>query len=138
MSYSDRDRLRILLEDGVVNNNMDDFNQQIVQVDEIINRYPKDVSWSHTLINSPSNCVTLIAQLKGEGNREHYHPKWDEWWYILQGKWIWSIEGKDKEVKAGDIVFIERNKKHKITGNDPEQLSIRIAVSRADVDHVYD
>ena len=39
--------------------------------------------------------------------------------------------------QLGDIVFIERNKKHKIQaiGNS---MSIRMAVSREDVDHVYD
>ena len=45
----------------------------------------------------------------------HYHPDWDEWWYILKGKWNWTVEGKQLLIKKGDIVFIERNRKHKIT-----------------------
>ena len=36
-----------------------------------------------------------------------------------------------------DIVFIERNKKHKIKAIG-SVMSIRLAVSREDVDHVYD
>ena len=95
-----------------------------------------DKSWSHTIVNSPSNRATLIAQMPGEGNRMHFHPNWDEWWYILQGKWEWNIEGKRKIVKKGEVAFIKRNKKHKITAEGNE-MAIRLAVSRSDVDHVY-
>ena len=75
--------------------------------------------------------------MPGEGNRLHYHPTWDEWWYILEGKWEWMVDGESKKVKQGDVVFIERNRKHKITalGN---KMAIRLAVSREDVDHVYE
>ena len=66
----------------------------------------------------------------------HYHHDWDEWWYILEGSWEWLIEGEKKTINAGEFVFIERNRKHKITaiGN---KMAIRLAVSRYDVDHVY-
>ena len=39
-------------------------------------------------------------------------------------------------VKKDDLVFIERNRKHKIKAMG-DKLSIRLAVSRADVDHIY-
>ena len=60
----------------------------------------------------------------------------NEWWYILDGEWEWEIEGKCKKVRKGDIVFMRKNRKHKITavGNKP---AIRMAVSRADVAHIY-
>ena len=45
----------------------------------VIRMRRSDVSWSQTLINSPSTCATLIAQMPGEGNRMHYHYNWDEW-----------------------------------------------------------
>ena len=66
----------------------------------------------------------------------HFHPNWNEWWYILQGEWEWNIEGIRKIVKKGDVAFIKRNKKHKITAKGNE-MAIRLAVSRSDVDHVY-
>ena len=66
----------------------------------------------------------------------HYHHDWDEWWYIIHGEWEWTIEGKKEIIRSGEVAFIERNKKHKITavGN---KMAIRLAVSRYDVDHVY-
>tara|TARA_Y100001938_G_C8077432_1_gene426968 strand:+ start:1005 stop:2129 length:1125 start_codon:yes stop_codon:yes gene_type:complete len=132
----DADRLRVLLDDGVTNNTMYEFNKERVSIDEIIERNPQDSCWSHTLVNSKSNSATLIAQMPGEGNRMHYHADWDEWWHILKGEWEWFIEGKAVTVKKGDMVFIERNKVHKITAIGEDQ-AIRLAVSREDVDHIY-
>ena len=66
----------------------------------------------------------------------HFYHDWDEWWYIVKGEWEWMIEGEKKKINMGDVIFIERNRKHKITaaGN---KMAIRLAVSRYDVDHVY-
>ncbi|MCX6168383.1 MAG: cupin domain-containing protein [Ignavibacteriales bacterium] len=133
----DADRERILQSDGVIRNIMNEFNKEVVAIDKIINENGYESSWSYTLINSKSNSATLIAQLPGEGNRLHFHNDWDEWWYILKGKWEWFVEGKSIIVKKGDIIFIERNKRHKITAIGNE-IGIRLAVSREDVDHVYD
>ena len=132
----DADREKILNEDGVVNNNMFSFNKEKVSIEKIIKSNSKTESWSHMVINSPSNSATLIAQIPGEGNRMHYHHDWDEWWYIVKGKWEWLVEGVKKEINAGEIVFIERNRIHKITAIGNE-MAIRLAVSREDVDHVY-
>ena len=74
--------------------------------------------------------------MPGEGNRLHYHNDWDEWWYILRGEWDWEIEGKIKRVKAGDVVFIDRNRLHKITAAGAAQ-AVRMAVSRDLVAHIY-
>lgn len=133
---ADADVPSILKADGVEVNIMNDFNKLIVKVSDIVDSMPKDKSWSYTLINTPSNRATLIAQLPGEGNRRHHHSNWDEWWYIVQGSWIFEYNGIDYTVSKGEIVLIQRNNIHKITANDG-QLSIRLAVSRDDVDHIY-
>jgi quercetin dioxygenase-like cupin family protein len=122
--------------DGVKSLNLDEANQEVANIEEIFERYGFESSWSHTLVNSKSNSATLICQMPGEGNREHYHPDWDEWWFILKGQWMWTINNEEKVINKNDFVFIERNKVHQITaiGDTP---SIRLAVSRYDVDHVY-
>ena len=127
---------RILAGDGVSVNNQDSFNLEKVDINKIINKYGRKKSWSHTVINSQSNSATLIAQMPGEGNRMHYHHDWDEWWYIIDGEWEWMIEGIPKIIKKGEVVFIARNRKHKITATGGK-MAIRLAVSRYDVDHVY-
>lgn len=133
----DADRERILKQDGVVNNTMLDFNNEHVNIEEIIVRNGSEKSWSYTLINSPSNSATLIAQMPGEGNRMHFHPDWDEWWYIVEGEWEWVIGSDSRTVRQGDVIFIERNRKHMVTAIG-DKMAIRLAVSRNDVDHVYE
>ena len=126
----------ILKKDGVLKSNFDYENEPLVELEKLINSYGDSASWCHRLVNTENNSATLIAQLPGEGNRLHFHPNWNEWWYILKGEWEWVIDGEKTIVKKGDFVFIEKGKKHKITaiGN---QIAIRLAVSRADVEHVY-
>jgi len=126
----------ILKNDGVVNNDFDHENQPITNIDKIISEKDSSVSWSYRLVNTENNSATLISQLPGEGNRLHYHPNWNEWWYILKGEWKWEIEGEEFIVKKGDHVFIEKGKWHKITAVGNEN-AIRLAVSRADVPHIF-
>ena len=133
----DADRKRVLAEDGVFNNDLNNYNKEVASINEIITNNSTQDSWSHTLVNSPSTCSTLISQMPGEGNRMHYHSDWDEWWYIIQGEWEWQVDGNSLTVKEGDVVFIERGRRHKITATGSGQ-SIRMAVSRADVDHIYE
>ena len=126
----------ILKKDGVLDNNFDEENKPLVNLNELMNRYGFSSSWCHRLVNTENNSTTLIAQMPGEGNRLHYHPNWNEWWYILKGEWEWVIEGEKSIVKQGDFVFIEKGRKHKITAIG-SKMAVRLAVSRADVEHVY-
>ncbi len=128
---------RILEMDGIKNFTGDEANQEVVSIPEIIEKYGRSSSWSHTVVNSESNSATLICQLPGEGNRMHHHPDWNEWWYIVEGEWEWFVEGVSKKIKKGDVVFISKNRKHKITAKG-DKVAIRLAVSRYDVDHVYE
>jgi CMP-N-acetylneuraminic acid synthetase/quercetin dioxygenase-like cupin family protein len=127
----------ILRKDGVVNNEFNEENLPVSNIEDIISNNDNNISWSHRLINTENNSATLISQIPGEGNRRHYHPNWNEWWYIIKGQWLWEIEGEEFLINEGDVVFIEKNKKHKITAAGTES-AIRLAVSRADVPHIYD
>jgi len=127
----------ILAKDGVELNDLFDVNKEVVAISKIINSMPKDKSWSKRVIDTESNSMTIISQMPGEGNRRHHHPDWNEWWYIVEGEWDWEIEGDIKKVVQGDIVFMEKNRKHKITASG-DTRAIRMAVSRADVAHVYE
>ncbi len=126
----------ILKKDGVLDNNFDDVNQQVVNAYELIKQNSNKTSWSRRLVDTESNSATMIGQMPGEGNRRHYHPDWNEWWFILAGKWDFEIDGKPRVIVTGDVVFIEKGKIHKITAIG-DQMAIRLAVSRNDVEHIY-
>jgi CMP-N-acetylneuraminic acid synthetase/quercetin dioxygenase-like cupin family protein len=127
----------ILAKDGVKVNDLFDVNNEVVKLSNILESMPKDVSWSKRVIDTESNSMTVISQLPGEGNRLHHHPDWNEWWYIVEGEWEWDIEGEIKKIVKGDIVFMKKNRKHKITATGTSRAT-RMAVSRADVAHVYE
>ena len=133
---SETDVASILKKDGVVENNFQNENIPLVGLSEIIHQQDNSKSWSRRIINTENNSATLISQLPGEGNRLHYHPNWNEWWYIVDGEWDWEIEGEIFRVRKGDVVFIEKNKLHRITaaGDKP---AIRLAVSKDLVPHIY-
>ena len=126
----------ILKKDGVVDNNFDDANQEVVNAYELIKQNATKTSWSRRLVDTESNSATMIGQMPGEGNRRHYHPDWNEWWFILAGKWEFEIDGEAREIVVGDVVFIEKGKIHKITAIG-DQMAIRLAVSRSDVEHIF-
>jgi CMP-N-acetylneuraminic acid synthetase/quercetin dioxygenase-like cupin family protein len=126
----------ILQKDGVMHNDFSNENSTINKMSNLLKDAPKSSSWSKRLINTESNSMTLIGQLPGEGNRLHYHPNWNEWWYIIQGSWKFEIEGEEKILTENDIVFIEKGKRHRITAVG-DKIAVRMAVSRADVEHVY-
>lgn len=134
---ADADVPNILKADGVSRSTYDEANKEVTNIPDIINRYGRSSSWSHCLVDTESNSATLICQLPGEGNRRHHHPDWNEWWFIVEGAWEWDIEGIKKEIVAGDHVFIRKNRKHRITAKG-SKCAIRIAVSRYDVEHVYE
>jgi len=127
----------ILEKDGVKVNDLFDVNNEVVALSDILESMPKDVSWSKRVIDTESNSMTIICQMPGEGNRKHHHPDWNEWWYIVEGEWEWEIEGELKKIVQGEIVFMKKNRKHKITASGFNR-AIRMAVSRADVAHVYE
>lgn len=134
--HSETDVPTILKNDGVISSYFEKENLPLVNIRKIIESKDNSKSWCHRLINTTNNSATLISQLPGEGNRLHHHPEWNEWWYIVSGKWRWEIEGNAYQVGRGDVVFIKKNQWHKITaiGDKP---AIRLAVSRGDVAHVY-
>ena len=134
--HSEVDVPEILSKDGVATSSYNLSNQMIVNLKDILEKNNKEESWCHRVINTENNSATLIAQMPGEGNRRHYHPDWNEWWYILQGQWEWEIDGKTCIVKKDDFVFIPKGIVHKITASGSGQ-SIRLAISRDDVIHTY-
>jgi quercetin dioxygenase-like cupin family protein len=126
----------ILRRDGVDDIDLEDVNHELLHLPDLLAGAPMTRSWSRRIINSPSNCVTLISQMPGEGNRRHYHSDWDEWWLILEGEWEYEVDGKESLVREGDVVFIQRGRLHKVTAVGGSR-AIRMAVSRDDVAHIY-
>ncbi|MDD5599008.1 MAG: N-acetylneuraminate synthase family protein [Victivallaceae bacterium] len=71
-------------------------------------------------------CKKIILLLPGQENPCHTHKIKEETFHILYGSMNINIDGEDKEYSAGDIVTVERNKKHSFsskTGAVMEEIS---------------
>lgn len=134
--HQEVDVASILAKDGIKTNDLFDANKEVINIKDILNKMSKTESWSKRVIDTENNSMTVISQMPGEGNRKHYHPDWNEWWYIVEGEWEWDIEGEKKKIVQGDIVFMRKNRLHKITAAGNSR-AVRMAISRADVAHVY-
>lgn len=126
----------ILRRDGVEQIELTDVNHEVTHLPDLLAQGDRTRSWGKRIINSPSNCVTVISQLPGEGNRRHYHSEWDEWWLILEGEWEYEVDGVARAVRTGDVVFIARHRLHRVTVRGTSR-AVRMAVSRDDVPHLY-
>ena len=106
-------------------------NITIIRKDDV----KDEIQSGHRLINTASCSVMRITQNKGEGNKKHFHIDWDEVWIVDRGKWlIETTEGK-YIVEEGDIAMVKRGVLHKITAL--EDNSVRLAISRSDIKHIY-
>jgi len=135
--YTDYVVPRVLKDDGIDKTTELKPNQPVISVTEVMENMTDQEAWYKTLIDSDSNSCTVVNQMPGEGNRKHYHAKWNEWWYIIRGQWRFDIEDESYIVKSGDLVFIEKGNKHKITAIG-DTIASRLAVSRYDVEHIYE
>lgn len=126
----------ILTRDGVEVIDLQDVNRPVRHLPDVLAKADRTRSWSKRIINSASNCVTLVSQMPGEGNRRHYHKDWDEWWLILEGEWSYEVDGVSGTVRQGDVVFIERHRVHRVVAKGTSR-AVRMAVSRDGVAHIY-
>ncbi len=128
----------VLIKDGVEIVDLKNFvNKSTTSIDDVKKKF-KGNTWASRIIYNERFGGVLIKQNPGEGNRLHYHADADECWVIIEGEWEWYIEGiGNKIVKKNDIVLVKKNTKHKITciGKEP---GIRFAITKPDVDHIYD
>lgn len=84
--------------------------------------------WGCAMINCINReyCKKLIILLPGQKNPVHYHVKKEETFNVLYGDLIINLEGIERQYKKGDMIIIERGKKHSFrstTGAIFEEIS---------------
>lgn len=57
-------------------------------------------------------CKKLIVLLPGQTHPEQYHKKKEETFLVLYGSMTLGLDGKERELAAGDIVTVERGQRH--------------------------
>ena len=57
--------------------------------------------------------ISVIQEPGAEPNY-HYHEKRESVLVVVSGEAIENVEGKDYDLKAGDIIFLKANEKHSV------------------------
>ena len=70
----------------------------------------------------------------GKSTIEHYHPKTEEIYYVLEGKGLMKIDGEKQAVSKGDGIVILPGKKHKLWNTGNTELIILCCCSPAYTD----
>ena len=137
--FHDDDVSNVLKDDGVNKISIEKKYENLskTSLKDIKNKFGEG-SWAVRVVYNELFGGVLIQQKPGEGNRLHFHPDADECWVILEGEWEWYIEGEGKKtVGVNDIVVVKKGVRHQIKciGSN---TGIRLAITRPDVNHVYD
>lgn len=122
----------ILLSDVTITNLRDKVVRIVTQVKNMLvesrvalpNRMEMEIShhygidkfeeWGATIINCINReyCKKLIILLPGQKHPMHFHSKKEETFHVLFGDMFVHLDGQERECKAGDMVIVERDKKH--------------------------
>ncbi len=90
--------------------------------------YSKDSIVSKTIIDKPVGTITLFAFDKGQKLSEHTAP-YDAVVQVLDGNCMLTIDGRDKEVAAGEIIIMPGNVPHAVTAR--EKFKMLLTMIRA-------
>ncbi len=67
----------------------------------------------------------------GRSTEEHFHPKAEEIYYVLEGKGLMSVDGEEKEIGPGDGIAILPGSRHKVWNTGQSDLVILCCCSPA-------
>lgn len=103
------------------------FSMEIFQRDEATPFITADGSQIRELIHPNFSCaqnqsLAEATLAPGCATTEHYHPRAEEIYYILQGTARLQLEGQTCDLRPGDAVLIPAGVRHKIWNIGPGDL----------------
>ena len=87
-----------------------------VKLAELV-QYQEGSIVSRTLVNKKTGTVTVFAFDRGQQLSEHTAP-FDALVYILEGKALISISGKEYSVEQGELIVMPANKPHALAADE--------------------
>ena len=79
--------------------------------------YPKEGVLSKDIFKDKSSNVSLFCMAKGTNISEHTSTK-QGFVYVIEGKGIFNLEGKDIEMKEGIFISMEKNAIHSLKAKE--------------------
>ncbi len=82
-------------------------------------------------------CKKIILLLPGQTNPTHSHKLKEETFHVLYGDLNLTLDGVERTYSAGDLIVVERNKKHSFSSNNGSVLE-EISTTHHRADSYYD
>jgi len=76
--------------------------------------------------------VKIITVYPGESLSLQYHHNRDEFWHVIGGNGVAEIDGRNIPLRAGTDCFVEREKKHRVSGGDQILVFLELAFGNFD------
>ena len=73
----------------------------------------------------------------GGGPGPHYHEREDEWFYIIEGRVSFLMNGTWTDLFPGDCVYSPRGSVHGFKNNTDQQIRVFINVAPAGFEHFF-
>lgn len=85
--------------------------------------YASDSVVSKTVLNKPVGTITLFAFDKGQGLSEHSAP-YDAVVQVIDGVGRITIDGKDNNVSAGEMIIMPANVPHSVNADEKFKMQL--------------
>lgn len=70
-----------------------------------------------------SQAATMVLEPgTATGGPENRHPESDQWLYVAEGSGSATVDGRDVELTAGDLLLIEAGEAHEIRADERAAL----------------
>jgi quercetin dioxygenase-like cupin family protein len=71
----------------------------------------------------------IYCMVAGQEQKVHEHPESDKIYYILEGSGCFHVDGEERNVSSGNIVFCPKGSKHGVKNNTQEMLIIMVVMA---------
>ncbi len=87
-------------------------------------QYSSDKMGKATIFESPRLLVGLNAFEPGQQHALHAHAGQDKVYYVLEGRGRFLLEGRELEMKAGDLLVAPEGAPHGVHNTGPGRLLV--------------
>lgn len=81
-------------------------------------------------------CVGLAWYRPGDVHLLHHHPRADEWYYVISGTGLFTVDGVEHRAEVGSAMFIPAGIGHRVHNDSDQTLHIAWGFNRGSLQDV--
>jgi mannose-6-phosphate isomerase-like protein (cupin superfamily) len=81
-----------------------------------VNPWPETCGKIRPLIEASDNAAAEVHHVEIENAKLHYHERTDEFYYVIEGQGVMTLDDDQITLQKGVVVYVPRGVRHKATG----------------------